>query len=109
MGTFTELIAESHKSKFTVGEVSEYKDKTKADQQEYEKTLHCTLNPYENGGESLRVIVDVFSVKGETKEAKYTNVHIDTQCYGVHSNRLTLWTIGLSELIEGLLKIREKI
>lgn len=63
-------------------------------EKEYVKTVSICLNPQDNGGESVVLEVDFFH-NGDSENAIFTNIHITSGCYGVHSTRQSFWGVGV--------------
>lgn len=61
---------------------------------DYVKTVSVCLNPQDNGGESVTLEVDFFH-NGDAQNAVYTNVHINTGCYGVHGSKTSFYGVAL--------------
>lgn len=85
--------------KFVENKKPEIKEK------EYIKTVHACLNPQDNGGETVSLEVDYFDngdVKRPGVTTIYTNIHLTSHCYGVHSTKQSLWGISLDQLHEAV-------
>jgi len=63
-------------------------------EKEYIKTVSIVLNPQDNGGESVTLEVDFFH-NGDPKDSIFTNIHITSGCYGVHSTRQSFWGVSV--------------
>lgn len=75
----------------------------------YKFTLSAVINPYDNGGESVTLSVDVFDNGDGFPEGLFTNTEIQAQCYGVHSSSITLFGVAFGQLAEAVKKIEDKI
>jgi hypothetical protein len=75
-------------------------------EKEYIKTVSIVLNPQDNGGESVTLEVDFFH-NGDPKNSIFTNIHIDSGCYGVHSTRQSFWGVGLESFQKAFTHMEE--
>lgn len=71
--------------------------------EDYIKSFQCILNPNENGGESITLIVDLYN-NGDGEKGYWTQTSIETNCYGNSCTKI--WT---SIQIEDLKKAVDEI
>lgn len=74
-------------------EFTEHK-KTEIKDRDYVKSVAVVLNPQDNGGEAAILEVDFYH-NGDENNPVYTNIHIENECYGVHSNKQSYWAVGV--------------
>jgi len=73
---------------------------------DYVKSVSICLNPQDNGGESVTLEVDFFH-NGDPKNSIYTNIHIQSGCYGVHSNRQSFFGVSIEAFSESFRHMTE--
>ena len=69
--------------------------------QGYIKTMSVVVNPQDNGGESITLSVDVYDNGDGIPEGMFTEVMLETNCYGTSSTRVSLWS-GIESLAEAV-------
>lgn len=78
----------------------------------YLKSFSYLLNPEDNGGESAYLSVDVFD-NGDSEHGLpsgiFTNVTLNTMCYGASSSSITLNSVGLEDIAEAVKALQEKV
>lgn len=74
---------------------------------EYICSYSKILNPHDNGGEQVDIEVDVYKEQGEKP---FTNMTINTHCYGTHKTSISFYgTIDINTIINALTSIKERI
>lgn len=71
-------------------------------------TLSVVLNPECNGGESISLDVDVIN-NGDGKDGFYTNVSLNTACYGTSTSKIAIYNVPFKRLEEAVYKLAEAI
>lgn len=76
---------------------------------EYVKTVSILVNPEDNGGESIILAVDVFDNGDGLPQGLYTNVHLETSCYGASSSKISLYGVGFYGLLDAMKAVEKRI
>ena len=68
---------------------------------EYQFTYNIYLNPEDNGGEAVSLLIDVFCRKNNYEDFWYSHTSLETTCYGSSSSKIFVGAnLGIEKLIE---------
>lgn len=78
---------------------------------EYIQSFSAVLNPEDNGGEQVAIIVDLYN-NGDGPAGYWNNIQIETVCYGVHSSSINLFSAAnlkqFKEVVDALYEAQLK-